>query len=1027
MLHATYYVGKEKTVASIPPVRNIFLGGQIQSEGQTPLGLFSTIPHILHIMISTKVFPPSLGYPKVKSGIAASKWPQFLRQCLLQRTSGEDFADLLTLMYARSKITGPALIQLLLKCKTGFSAPNDPLISVYLQTVLSLALASVSDLLMVLIHQWNKFAENEENQQNSTQQLEDATGLVTGLIGMIAVNHLTLSTKEANKSLVLCSRWLSSVAKWISRDPSRASEHTAMMFVESCGMLLVGIATSTAGITVLDNSKSTNSVEHAEPVDSIQKAICSSLPLLPTASQALHLRLEAVLRHVSQPRSKDHKDASTQDALNFQSGVIDGPSVASRASLYLYLDSLRCNCATIDDSRLLSFLNARHSTDHATMFTDLVVASFDVVQRAHTRERNRQSLDRWCSFVVNKLPALLSVISASSFGSFSTEDTLKTGLQYVNAEFASQYLTTSLSVIKTKFVQVCASYRLLPNSNVSMVIGTPEVDLSHSPALYSKDDLVSQMRSSQSKAAKLLKDLESLDGNAANIAGAIVEVIHSYCQGKETLHLKALADVMLRKPELIDVLSVYVQPVYLLGPLCQLLDDWIWDDLHGEGQPLYEEFGNIMLLIAAFKSRLSLAVSDLTLSRDSSFVSLFLQNANDECYLNTMSEDVKKHLGEWINALFFTEGLSDDVMSSCSPQDFYRLVPTLLSQSLTACANGKLSIDTLIAGFEYLLEPFLLPSLIPAISWLMSTAASRHNQQHVQQLLTTLLEERSAPEAREMHHTILGIVAAETAALSETGISNQTAREILASKHAGFTSTVSADIRDMKSSSALTGGVISQVEHAMHALISWASANTTLIGPPRSGCTLLGVALAIYDARFVLRRLASLLLGYYHSIEHAAVLDLIATTIVCIDEKSTTKCLADALMFEQQNLLPLLRKNETLLAEEIVRLSRRVELLSVVVVQTDLPMDDVMTSVMPELTEADMRNVQAFPDQGTNMPATQEDVPADIDQILDAAAEMGNMEQENNNLGADMDDMYLDMETGDMDLINFDDLDMEAF
>jgi mediator of RNA polymerase II transcription subunit 5 len=979
-----------------------------------------------HIMTSTKVLRPSLGHPLMKFGMAKSKWPQFLRQCLLQRTSGEEFAGLLTLMYAQSKIAGPALIQLLLKCKTSFCAPNDPLILEYLQTVLSLALVSVSDLLIVLIHQWNKFARTEDSQQNSTKQLEDATCLVTSLIGMIAVNNLTLSIKEAKKSLVLCSRWLSSVAKWISKDPSRASKNTVMAFVESCGMLLVGIASSDVGISVLDDCKSTNPVEHAEPVNSIQKAIYSSLPLLPTASQGLHLRLEAVLRHVSQPRSKDHNDASTQDALNFQNGVIDGPIVASRASLYLYLDSLRCSCGTIDDSRLLSFMNARHSTDHAMMFTDLVAASFDVLQRAHTRERNRQSLDRWCSFVVNKLPALLSVISASSFGSFSTEDTLKTGLQFVNPDFASPYLSRSLSTVKTKFVQVCASYRLLPNSNVSMVVGTPEVDLSHSPALYSKDDLVSQMKSSQSKAAKLLKDLESLDGNAANIAGAVVEVVHGYCQGKETPHLKALATVMLRKPELIDVLSVYVQPDYLLGPLCQLLDDWTWDDLHGEGQPLYEEFGIIMLLIAAFKSRLSLAVSDLTLSRDSSFVSSFLQNANDEYYLDTMSEDVKKHLGEWINALFFSEGLSDDVMSSCSPQDFYRLVPTLLSQSLTACANGKLSIDTLTAGFEYLLEPFLLPALIPAISWLMSTAASRHNQQYVQQLLATLLKEPSSPEAPEIHHTILGIVAAETAAPSGTDIKNQSAGGILASKHAGFTSTVSADIRDLKSSSALTGGVISQVEHAMHALISWASANTTLIGPPRSGCTLLAIALAIYDARFVLRRLASLLLGYYHSIDHASALDLIATAIVCIDEKSTTKCLADALMFEQQNLLPLLKKNETMLAEEIVRLSRRVELLSVVVVQTDLPMDDVVTSLMPGLTEADMQNVQAFPDQSTDMPATQEDVPADIDQMLDAAAAMGNMEQENNNLGANMDDMYLDMDTGDMDLVNFDDLDMEG-
>jgi len=36
------------------------------------------------------------------------------------------------------------------------------------------------------------------------------------------------------------------------------------------------------------------------------------------------------------------------------------------------------------------------------------------------------------------------------------------------------------------------------------------------------------------------------------------------------------------------------------------------------------------------------------------------------------------------------------------------------------------------------------------------------------------------------------------------------------------------------------------------------------------------------------------------------------------------------------------------------------------------------------------------------------------------------MEQENGNLGSNMDDMYLDLETDDMGLVNFDDLDMEG-
>jgi mediator of RNA polymerase II transcription subunit 5 len=107
---------------------------------------------------------------------------------------------------------------------------------------------------------------------------------------------------------------------------------------------------------------------------------------------------------------------------------------------------------------------------------------------------------------------------------------------------------------------------------VSLVVETPEADLGHLPVLHAKEDLVNQMRSNISNGRKLLKDIRKLDGNAANIASAVVEVIHRYYQSNETLPLKELATVMIRQLEIIDVISLYVQPRYFLAPLCQLLD-----------------------------------------------------------------------------------------------------------------------------------------------------------------------------------------------------------------------------------------------------------------------------------------------------------------------------------------------------------------------------------------------------------------------------------------------------------------------
>lgn len=65
-----------------------------------------------------------------------------------------------------------------------------------------------------------------------------------------------------------------------------------------------------------------------------------------------------------------------------------------------------------------------------------------------------------------------------------------------------------------------------------------------------------------------------------------------------------------------------------------------------------------------------------------------------------LSESESTHLGSWIRALFMEDGLGDEVLSSCSPQEFYLLIPTLFSQSLDACEAGKLTFDTMKSGFD---------------------------------------------------------------------------------------------------------------------------------------------------------------------------------------------------------------------------------------------------------------------------------------------------------------------------------------
>jgi len=122
--------------------------------------------------------------------------------------------------------------------------------------------------------------------------------------------------------------------------------------------------------------------------------------------------------------------------------------------------------------------------------------------------------------------------------------------------------------------------------------------------------------------------------------------------------------------------------------------------LLGESQPVYEEFGAILLLVLAVINRYELAPSEIGISSPTSFIRQLLELEATEEGIDDLDELRTKHLGDWIAALFVADSLSDELTSSCSPHDFYRLVPTLLHQSLKACDGGKLSFETLKSGFD---------------------------------------------------------------------------------------------------------------------------------------------------------------------------------------------------------------------------------------------------------------------------------------------------------------------------------------
>ena len=227
------------------------------------------------------------------------------------------------------------------------------------------------------------------------------------------------------------------------------------------------------------------------------------------------------------------------------------------------------------------------------------------------------------------------------------------------------------------------------------------------------------------------------------------------------MSLKSLCSQLARKPSALDVMLLFDKPTAILQPLVELLDSWRYDEDQGEYQPVYEEFGLILLLVLSFTHRYGLTVVDLGIRTPDSFVAKLLNQGHLSRAMEELTEQEQNHLDGWIRGLFEVGTLGDELMSSCPPQDFYLLVPTLFHHIVLACSTKNLTDEGLKSGLEYLVEPFLIPSLIPGITWLSSHLwESRGDANACVAILTALITNSSSnTEASQMLTAILNIVA----------------------------------------------------------------------------------------------------------------------------------------------------------------------------------------------------------------------------------------------------------------------------
>ncbi|KAM5469761.1 mediator complex subunit [Microsporum audouinii] len=1002
--------------------------------------------------------------PNLLSGVPKPEWRKLLQQCVIQRINSDEFQELARVMLRRYPIANKDLVDIILESRAVTDFDWDPLIPDYVDAVHKLAHIDISTILLSLlthssiksdIQRWK--GQKKKRNDEADQKIDEkealgsviAKGSATLLTdyGIIQNVITAVTTRYAPKTALgfmnTCSaiaEWILTLVSWNTHAGSERGEGGGGQLLSSpdvvsifvaVGFLFGALAGTETGANAL-SFQNADTFKHQRM--KLAQALTAYAPLCAEISIPLRNRLDQLQKEFNlfvkgEKSNQDHvMEEINVSTLEFESRVVDIPPLVGRP--------------LIDDNVLINYLNNRYGGNHMALVEELITASFDVLSNGMYRNEPQQTMFLFRAFLVNKLPPFLSDLAGSVVEPIPVELCITRALARVDpntfpsfSEIFSTHGNSVLSDVRQEFLFSCALHKLIPESSIERLLGENPMQTLPNGGRFVKHDLVSQINNNPERAEQLINGIESMDGNARAIVEAISEVMHNMCLRKDTMTLKSICNSLSRKPQALDIMLLFKSPLAILQPLCALLDSWKWEEDQGESQPVYDEFGSVLLLVLAFKYKYDLGYQDLGVYDPDSFMCRLLEKGASSQKLEDLTEKQTQNLGAWITALFIAEGISDESMSSCSPQEFYLLVATLFSQSLSACEAGKLEFDTLKGGFEWinkledLLEPFLLPSLVMALSWIGKHMwKSGTDLTTTLKLLSTLVKPSSiSGEAQEIHHTVLSITAralgdelktAKARHPSRTDIEPilQTLEPYQSFQRTGTSNR--AELEGWRSNSA-PGGMVTGIRNTFSSLVLWSTDPEISMTPPSYTHRQLLAGLKHLGSVRVLAGILEELKLQSETGSGDLAID-IAATLICAPMReyfsleqatyqsvgnelkdSLPRCqmlnLRDALNLQRESLAKVI-ESEPHRAELIVRLARRVDTLTSIPqmpqtvdnidvgnIMADMDLTGVEDDGQMQLdvTEQPKQQLQQQQNQITTGTGAS---PASLDAILDAAA-----------------------------------------
>jgi mediator of RNA polymerase II transcription subunit 5 len=658
----------------------------------------------------------------------------------------------------------------------------------------------------------------------------------------------------------------------------------------------------------------------------------------------------------------DEKGLPTLTDQQVLGSIADIPMVTSRAGLFVWLNACLCARPLTDDATMRNYMLVRSKDDAQTAAVDLLVASFDVLTNALLRREPNQDVRFIRAFICNKVPLLLNSLLGFN-GPGAVESCVQMSFIAVSMDPLAPLSTGAteardvLKKTKLEFLFACSLHSLVSERAIANLLQEQSVVMPKTTK-YTKEGLMAQTSNNSGRLDTVIQELDLMNGNAGAISGCIIGTINNLCASRDTAELRTVCTSLTKKFPNIDVVMLFTQPTNLFLPLCNILNDWVHDQDSSEFQPPYEEFACILLFVLAAIHRYDLQAADLGVIHQDSFIMKILRGVPQNMVSQDTTEEQKKQLGKWIDGLYSTDehgettGIGDEVMSQCPPQAFYMLVPVLFEQSVSACKTNCLSIETLRGGLEFLLEPFLLPSLVGGIDWLVKHLWKGTNDAGILlQMLEKLLKPSgSSQDMQAMHRCILGIVSTPLEASLQALIRRKPEKRDQANTliellkpHMHQRRTTVISIAELEGIAASGDGLLTRaVTNTVRDLALWA-ANGGSDPPPRYASQLVHCAISANGSFGVLDAVVDGLKDQT-SIGNGPVALDICVALVCRPEPATYiplmnmgtaepqitgRTLHDAIRLSMMDAQKLL-KMDTAQAEALVRLARRVEAQSAV-------------------------------------------------------------------------------------------------